>query len=86
MIAVGAPAKTDQQFQDEAFTRTFIEQKLEHWREMLAEALAGNSNVPGEADCRRALNTWLDELCSLAELRWVPTPEEDLRLSNGWRN
>lgn len=85
-MAVRLAPKTDQDFQDEAFTRQFVDDKLAHYREVLLQRKAGVVHTPSLPDVRRSLNTWLDELCALAEIRWVPSPEEELKMAAGWRN
>lgn len=84
-MAVIVPAKTDQGFQDEAFTRQFVLDKIAHYRELRAQHLKG-VNTPSWEEIGRSLNVWLDELCALAEIRWSPTPEEEMKMANGWRN
>ena len=78
--------KTDQQFQDEAFTRQFCMDKLAHWRELLLQHDEGLTNKTlTRAEILRSLNTWLDELAAVAEIRWLPSTEREKRIM-GWRN
>lgn len=81
-----AASKTDQQFQEEAFTRSFIEQKIADYALMLKQWDEGAFTEEVErGSIERSLNKWLDELCGVAELRWTPTVEEAFLLANGWR-
>lgn len=76
--------QTDQEWQDEAFSRQFVLDKLQHYRALRAEHLRG-CNTPSWEEINRSLNTWLDELCGLAEIRWTPKTKKEKRLM-GWRN
>lgn len=71
-------AKTDADFQTEAFTAQFCRDKLTHYRELRAQHLQG-VNTPTWEDITRSLNTWLDELCGVLEIRWVKGDESEWR-------
>lgn len=77
-MAVAAAAKTDMEWQDDAFTRQHIMDRLAHYRELRAQG-GGTSPLTAE-DINRSLNTWLGELAALAEIRWVPTTDKEKAL------
>lgn len=76
--------KTDLQFHEEAYTRTFVEQKIGDYALMLRQADEGRHKVTRPA-LEGHLNRWLDELCDMAELRWVPSLAEELKMAKGWK-
>lgn len=79
MVMARLAPQTDQEFQEEAFTRQFVMDKLAHHRELFLQAKAGVVNTPTLADVRRSLNKWLDELCGVAEIRWIRGDEKEWR-------
>lgn len=80
MTAVGKlAAKPDQDFEDEAFTKQFVMDKLVHHREVFLQRKAGVVNTPAMSDIRRSLDTWLDEYGGLTEIRWITGDESEWR-------
>lgn len=70
--------KTDAQFQDEAYTRTFVEQKIGDYAEMLKQADEGLHKVTRPA-LEGHLNRWLDELAALVGgLPWTPETVKEI--------
>jgi hypothetical protein len=73
-------AKTDAQFNEEAYTRTFVEQKIADYALMLEQADEGLHKVTRPA-LEGHLNRWLDELAALVGgLPWTPETVKEIEL------
>lgn len=58
--------KTDQDEQDEAYSRQFVMDKLAHWRELWMQHLEGLVNrTLTQEDIWRQIDMWLDELIEI---------------------
>lgn len=58
-----APKKTEEAFEQEAFTRQHVMDKLAHWRELLLQHDEGLTNCLLTRDeITRTIDKWLDEL------------------------
>lgn len=74
-------------FEEDAFTRQQIMDKLTHWWSHLDEINRGVTNCTlTRSWVLVEMDRWLDELAQVAEIRWVPTVEEEMKLAMGWRN
>lgn len=62
------PLAAGKDFEAEAYSLKEIKERLEHWRELLMEALAGTTQVSID-EIRCGLNGWLDEFCQEEEVR-----------------
>jgi hypothetical protein len=79
MRAVGQ--KTDQEFQDEAFTRQFVLDKLGHFSELRRQHDEGTVNATvSRAELSTFIDHWLGTLCELDELFWVPKTKKEKRI------
>lgn len=75
--------RTDQDFQDEAFSKQFCMDKLSHYwelRQQQREGLVNATLTEGEIEAK--FDMWLAELTSVTEKRWIPATEKEKRLMN----
>lgn len=76
-----AAPKTDEAFQDDAFTKQFVMDKLTHYGELLRQLDAGETTLTSSrAEIAGFFENWLARLCEIDELFWVPKTEKEKRI------
>lgn len=78
MMSKLAP-KTEFEWQEDAFTEQYCRDKLTYWREHFLQAKAGVVQTPSTSDCRRSLDTWLEQFGGVLEIRWITGDESEWR-------
>lgn len=72
---------TDQEFQDDAFTKQFVLDKLTHYSELRRQLDAGETTLTSSrAEITSFLENWLGRLCEIDELFWVAKTEKEKRI------
>ena len=86
-MAVRALGKVNEEnFQDDAFTRQHVIDKLAHYAELRRQLDAGETTLTSSrGEITGFIDGWLGTLCELDELFWVPKTKKEKRIM-GWRN